>query len=109
MYTLIIVIHVIACFILIAAILLQAGRGGGLSELFSGGGGSQTLFGVRTPKLLTGATTVAAIIFLLSCITLTILSSRRGKSLFEKERIITEQTQEEKPGGSETQPQVPQE
>jgi preprotein translocase subunit SecG len=82
MYGLIIVIHVIACLILIASILLQAGRGGGLSEVFSGAA-SQTIFGARASTFLTRATTVAAIIFLLTCISLTVFSSRRGKSLFK--------------------------
>ncbi|GAG92952.1 unnamed protein product, partial [marine sediment metagenome] len=38
MYTLLIVIHIIACLILISAILLQSGRGGGLAGMFGGGG-----------------------------------------------------------------------
>ncbi len=103
MYTLIIVIHIIACFILIASILLQAGRGGGLSDLF-GGGASQTIFGTRTSTFLTRATTVAAIVFLLTCISLTILSGRRGRSLLEGKTEVSEETPEEKTGGSEAEP-----
>lgn len=83
MYTLLIVIHIVACLILITAILLQSGKGGGLSELFSGAS-SQTLFGVRTPKFLTQATTAAAIIFLITCISLTMVSSRRFGSLMNR-------------------------
>ena len=90
MYTLVIVIHIIACFILITAILLQSGRGGGLAGLFSGGA-SQTIFGARASTFLTRTTTVAAIAFLLTCISLTVFSSRRGKSLLEgKERVSQE-------------------
>ena len=103
MYAFIIVIHAIACFILIAVILLQAGRGGGLSELFSGGGGSQTIFGVRTPKFLTRATTIAAVVFLLTCISLTIISSHKGKSLLDQKKLATEQQQEEKTSPGEPQ------
>lgn len=101
MYALVIVIHVIACFILIVAILLQSGRGGGLAGLF-GGGATQTIFGARASTFLTRATTVAAIAFLLSCITLTVFSSRRGKSLLEGKTSLTEEV-------SEAEPQVPQE
>lgn len=103
MYALIIIIHVIACLILIMAILLQSGRGGGLSELF-GGGTSQTIFGARVSTFLTRATTVAAVVFLLTCITLTILSGKRGRSLLERAGV-SEQTQrrQEQPGGSEEQ------
>ena len=126
MYTLLIVIHIIACLILIVAILLQSGRGGGLAGMFGGGGATQTIFGVRTPKFLTRLTTAAAIAFLLTCISLTILSSKRAKSLMpvvkETEveveesplpepaaQDIPEETQEEKPAESEAEPLVPQE
>ena len=37
MYTFLIVIHVLVSFFLIAVILLQAGRGGGFSEMAAGG------------------------------------------------------------------------
>ena len=80
MYSLIIIIHVIVCFILIATILLHAGKGGGLSELL-GGASSQTIFGARASTFLTRATTAAAVLFLLTCISLTIFSSKRVKSL----------------------------
>ena len=82
MYTFVIIIHIIACLILIASILLQSGRGGGLTGLF-GGGSTQTIFGSRASTFLTRATAVAAVAFLITCISLTIFSSRRGKSLLE--------------------------
>jgi len=81
MYSIIIIVHVIVCGILIASILLQSGKGGGLAGLLGGGGSSQTIFGARASTFLTRATTVAAVAFLLTCISLTILSSRRVKSL----------------------------
>ena len=102
MYALVIVIHIIACFILITAILLQSGRGGGLAGLFGAGGATQTIFGARASTFLTRATTVAAIAFLLSCITLTVFSSRRGKSLLEGKTALSEEV-------SVAEPQAPQE
>jgi len=107
MYIAVIVIHVIACFILIAAILLQSGRGGGLAGLF-GAGPTQTIFGARASTFLTRATTIAAIAFLLSCISLTVLSSRRGKSLLEEKTPLVEELQEETSRVSETEQQIPQ-
>lgn len=95
MYTLIIVIHVVACLFLIATILLQSGKGGGLAGLFGGGGTSQTIFGARASTFLTRATTAAAVGFLLTCITLTVLSSRKGKSLLEGKRALSEEVIEE--------------
>lgn len=125
MYTLVITIHVIVCLILIAAILLQAGRGGGLAGLFGGGGTTQTIFGARASTFLTRATTVAAILFLLTCISLTVFSSRRVKSLMggagetevaeqplpevAEEAVPEEIPEEENPPLSETEPQLPQE
>ena len=47
LYGLVIAIHVIVSLVLIAVILLQAGRGGGLSDTF-GGSSTQTLFGTKT-------------------------------------------------------------
>ncbi len=101
MYALVIVIHIIACFILIAAILLQSGKGGGLAGLL-GGGESQTIFGSRASTFLTRLTTIAAIAFLLSCVSLTVISSQRGKSLLEGKRTVSEEP-------AEAEPQVPQE
>lgn len=81
--------------------------------MFGGGGATQTIFGVRTPKFLTRLTTAAAIAFLLTCISLTVLSSKRVKSLMPlpepAAQDLPEETQEEKPSESEAQPQTPQE
>lgn len=81
LYPLILVIHVFVCFVLIAVILLQAGRGGGLAEAF--GGTAQSLFGTRGAAYLTRATTVCAIVFMLTSLGLALLSAQRGQSLME--------------------------
>jgi len=83
LYGLVITVHIIACLILIAVILLQAGRGGGLSETFGGMDSSQTIFGTKVSVFLTRATVVAACFFLLTCLVLGIMTSRRGKSLID--------------------------
>ena len=83
LYGLVIAIHVISCLILIAVILLQAGRGGGLSETFGGGDSSQTIFGTKVSVFFTRATIVAAILFLSMSLLLGIMTSRRGKSLID--------------------------
>lgn len=80
LYGLVIAIHIIACIILIVLILLQAGRGGGLSETF-GGESSQTIFGTKVSVFLTRATVVAACLYLITCMVLGIMTSRRGRSL----------------------------
>ncbi len=80
LYGFVIGIHVIASLILIAVILLQAGRGGGLSDTF-GGSSTQTLFGTKTSVFLTRATAAAAIIYIFTCLTLAVMTSHRGRSL----------------------------
>lgn len=81
MYTLILVVHLIVSLVLIAVILLQAGRGGGLAD-FAGAGSSA--LGTRASTYLTKATTTCAVVFLCTSITLAVLSARQGQSLMRQ-------------------------
>lgn len=74
--------HILACFTLILVILLQVGRGHGLSGASFAQGGVQSVFGTKTADFLSKATSVMAVIFLITCISLDILQSRRSRSLF---------------------------
>ena len=77
MYTLTVVIHLIVCFLMIAAILLQAGKGAEIGAAF--GGSSQTVFGSRGPGTFLSKVTVgAAIIFMLSSLSLALLSKKEN-------------------------------
>ena len=79
MTTFIIVLHVIVSLALIFIILLQTGTGAGMGAAF-GGGGSQTLFGSSgSSKFFTRLTAIAATIFMLTSLTLTITSAHRVK------------------------------
>lgn len=80
LYGLVIAIHVLASLVLIAVILLQAGRGGGLSESF-GGSGTQTILGTKTSVFLKRATATSAVVYILTCLTLAVLTSHQGRSL----------------------------
>jgi preprotein translocase subunit SecG len=86
MYALLLVVHVFVCLVLIAVILLQAGRGGGLSEMI-GGGQPNTLFGTQTNTFMTRATEVCAVVFVITSLSLGILSTQKGKSLVEREML----------------------
>ena len=86
MQSLLIILHVAICFILITVILLQAGRGQGLSGANFSGGGVQSLLGTRTADFLTKATTVAAVLFLFTCIGLDMIEAQKSRSLFETAR-----------------------
>ncbi len=71
-----IVIHIVVCVALIMIVLLQTGKGADMGAAF-GGGGSQTLFGsTGASTFLSKATTVAAIVFMLTSLALAYLSSR---------------------------------
>jgi len=83
MYTFVMIVHVIASLVLIAVILLQAGRGGGIADVFGGGGGASQLFGTKTAAVLGKVTTVCAITFLSASLLLAVLSSRKNVSLME--------------------------
>lgn len=82
MFITVIILHVLVSLALIAIILLQAGRGG-LSESF-GGAPTQSLFGTQTATFLTRTTTVCAVLFFCTCLTLAVLSGQRSRSLMEQ-------------------------
>ena len=84
MYIFLMIIHVIVCFVLIFVVLLQAGRGGGFSEMV-GGGQPQSIFGTQTNAFMTRATEVCAVLFIVTSLSLGILTSQKSKSLVEKE------------------------
>src|SRR5271166_3049894 len=80
-------IHVIVCLFLVVVVLLQSGKAADLAGAF-GGMGSQTVFGPRgSATVLSKATTIAAALFMLTSLTLSILATRGGSaspSLFDK-------------------------
>ncbi len=79
MYTLAVVIHLIVCFLMIAAILLQGGKGAEIGAAF--GGSSQTVFGSRGPaNFLSKVTVATAVIFMLTSLSLAYLSRERTYS-----------------------------
>lgn len=83
MYILLVSVHIIICLVLILTILLQAGRGGGLTEAFSGSEQAQSVLGTQAPEMLKKATEISAILFLVTSLGLGMLTARRGKSLFD--------------------------
>jgi preprotein translocase subunit SecG len=81
MYYVIVGIYVLVCVVLSLVILLQQGRGGDIASAF-GGSSSQAAFGARSgATLLTKATTIAAILFMLGALTLSIIGQRGAGSL----------------------------
>ena len=76
MYILMMFIHVVVCIFLIIVVLLQSGKAADLAGAF-GGMGSQTAFGPRgSATLLSKATTISAVLFMLTSLSLSILAKR---------------------------------
>jgi preprotein translocase subunit SecG len=86
MYILLLFVHVIVCLFLIVVVLLQSGKAADLAGAF-GGMGSQTAFGPRgSATLLSKATTISAVLFMITSLSLSILATRNaglGTSVLE--------------------------
>jgi len=88
LYGLVVAIHVLVSLFLIGVVLLQTGKRADLAGAF-GGGGSQTAFGPRgASNFLSKATTISAAVFMVTSLSLAILSSHRsvggGGSVLDK-------------------------
>jgi len=78
MYALVMTVHVIVCIFLIIVVLLQSGKAADLAGAF-GGMGSQTAFGPRgSATLLSKATTISAVLFMVTSLSLSILATRNA-------------------------------
>ena len=74
-------LYVLVSFLLMLVILLQQGKGGDIANAF-GGGASQAAFGARSgATVLSRATTVCAILFVLGAIVLGIMGQRGPSSV----------------------------
>jgi preprotein translocase subunit SecG len=81
LYYLVAVLYVLSCFLLLLVVLLQQGKGGDMASAF-GGGGSQTAFGARAgATVLTKATTVLGVLFMLGAIVLGIMGRGATSSI----------------------------
>ena len=79
MYIAVTVIHIIACLFLIGVVLLQQGKGADMGAVF--GGSSSTIFGSGgAGNFLTRLTTIMAVVFMLTSLTLTYSGARRISS-----------------------------
>lgn len=75
-YMFVVALHVVLCLFLILIIILQPGKGGDVGAAFGGGGGGSTVFGPRGPTgLLQRATTVVAVLFMATSVTLALYSN----------------------------------
>ena len=87
MYGLLLGIHLVVCLVLVAVVLVQSGKGGGLTG-GAFGGSAQTVFGGRgATDFITRATMVLAGTFFLTSLVLALMSSggQRTRSLIQEQ------------------------
>lgn len=97
MTTFLTTLHVTVCIVLIAVVLIQRGKGSDIGAAL-GGGGSNTVFGSRgAGNFLTKMTTVCAIIFMTTSLSLAYLATQD-----ESQRVFDNELQANPGGTSET-------
>lgn len=78
MIILLTVVHVVICVFLVMVVLLQSGKAADIAGAF-GGMGSQTTFGPRgAATALSKATTIAAVLFMVTSLSISVLQTRQG-------------------------------
>ncbi len=98
-----ITLHVTVSAILISMVLLQKGKGADIGAAF--GGASQTVFGPRgAQSFLSKLTTAAAVIFMITSLTLAFTTAKRSSIM---EGVKQEQTQTAPPVPLAPPTQVP--
>jgi preprotein translocase subunit SecG len=85
MMTFILVVHSITCVLLVLTVLMQAGRGGGLTESFSS---AENVFGAQTSAFMVRATSILATIFFVTSLSLAFMSARQERSLMANKKGI---------------------
>jgi preprotein translocase subunit SecG len=93
MMTTLYVLHFMVCFVLIAVVLLQRGKGADLGAAL-GGGGANTVFGGRgAGNFLTKITAGSAAIFMSTSLSLAYLGTQEaGVVLFGDDDVLVEET-----------------
>lgn len=85
MMTFILVIHSITCVLLVLTILMQAGRGGGLTEQFAS---AESVFGAQTSSFMVRATSILATVFFVTSLTLALMSAGKERSLMANNSAV---------------------
>src|SRR5438309_11216804 len=109
MFAFIVTIHVVVSVFLIFVILLQPGKGDAMAAFAGGGGSSNTVFGGRgSVTFLSKVTTVCAIIFMVTSLTLAWRSSHSDSVLRARRYIAAaDAAKENSDDKGSTPPNVP--
>ena len=96
LFGLVLVIHILVAFFLVAVILLQGGRGG-LGEAL-GGAAAQSLFGGGANVVMARVTAGVAAMFMVTCLSLAALSTAQGQSVIDRMPISPQELPAALPG-----------
>ena len=103
MFGVVIALHLLVCLCLVAVILVQSGKGGGLAG-GAFGGATQTVFGGRgATDFITRATVVLGVLFFCTSLSLALLTTRgtgRARSIVSEAAKRAATTAPAAPGGA---------
>jgi len=103
MSIIVITLHIVVCIALILIVLLQTGKGADMGAAF-GGGSSQTLFGsTGASTFLSKATTGAAVLFMLTSLTLAYMSGNQTASTIMQDSPVPIEQPVAAPSGTDDQ------
>ena len=88
-YGLLVIVHIIVALFLIIIILIQGGRGG-MGEAL-GGAAAQSLFGGGANVVMGKITTAAAAVFMVTSLSLAVLSTAKGRSVIDQVPVTPDQ------------------
>jgi preprotein translocase subunit SecG len=106
------IVHIFVCLFLVIVVLLQSGKAADLSGAF-GGMGSQTAFGPRgSATVLSKATTLSAVLFMVTSMSLAIIATRSSgtsSTVLEREagKLSKPAPQKQVPGSAPAPAQAP--
>jgi preprotein translocase subunit SecG len=107
MMTLIAVIHIIVAIALVGLVLIQDSKGGGALGI-GGGAGSNSLLGATGAQSLAAkATRWMAVIFALTCISLTVITARQSRSVLDTGGALPAAAPADPAAATETAPLIP--
>ena len=101
--TILIVLHIVVCLFRVTVVLLQSGHAADLAGAF-GGGGSQTALGMRgAATILQKLTTTAAVLFMLTSLSLGIVGRTETSVIDDLEAPVSAPAQgsEQAPAGGD--------
>ena len=91
LYYLATALYILVCLTMMLVVYLQQGKGGDIASAFGGGGSSQSAFGARSgATVLSRATTIAAILFMVGALALGIIGKRGPSSVLGGRSPLTQ-------------------